>query len=106
MSSANAADVVGTEISASGNADAWLSVTEAARELGVSRARVYALLDAGQLDGIDAGEGARVTIASVERRRAREAATGAPLSATAARAPEAMIAAIPITSAAARPLLM
>lgn len=80
----DAADVVDVEGLASANGDAWLSVAEAARQLGVSRARVYALLDAGQLDGIDAGEGVRVTAASVERRRAREAATGAPLSTTAA----------------------
>jgi len=61
-------------------ADLTVSVAEAARQLGVSRARVYALVQQGQLDPVIQGDTLHVTRASVNRRRAAPAATGAPLS--------------------------
>ncbi len=57
-----------------------LSIAEAARELGVSRPRIYALLRAGQLEAAVVPGNTRVTAASVLLRRERDAPTGAPLS--------------------------
>jgi excisionase family DNA binding protein len=57
-----------------------LSITEAARQLGVSRPRIYALLRAGQLEPALVAGNTRVTAASVQLRRERDAPTGAPLS--------------------------
>jgi len=55
-------------------------VAEAARQLGVSRARVYALVQQGQLDPVIQGDTLHVTRTSLNRRQAAPAATGAPLS--------------------------
>lgn len=60
--------------------DALISVAEAARRLGVSRARIYALANDGALTGVVAGGALRITAGSVERRGAQQAPTGAPLS--------------------------
>jgi segregation and condensation protein B len=57
-----------------------LSIAEAARQLGVSRPRIYALLRAGQLEPALLAGSTRVTAASVKLRRERDAPTGAPLS--------------------------
>jgi hypothetical protein len=51
-----------------GNVDAaGLTPAEAARRLGVTRSRIYALVRQGELDDIG-GDVLRVTLASVERR--------------------------------------
>jgi len=63
-----------------GDGDALISIAEAARRLGVSRARVYALANDGALIGVVAGGALRITAASVARRGAQQAPTGAPLS--------------------------
>jgi segregation and condensation protein B len=57
-----------------------LSIAEAARQLGVSRPRIYALLRAGQLESTLLAGASRITTASVLLRRGRDAPTGAPLS--------------------------
>jgi excisionase family DNA binding protein len=61
-----------------------LSPSEAARQLGVSRARVYRLVQEGQLDEVGRGERMRITSASIERRLATRQLAGQPLSATSA----------------------
>ncbi len=63
-----------------GDGDALISVVEAARRLGVSRARIYALANDGALVGVGAGGTLRITAASVAWRGAQQAPTGAPLS--------------------------
>jgi excisionase family DNA binding protein len=68
------------EIGESEHVPEALSIAEAARQLGVSRPRIYALLRAGQLEPALAAGSTRVTTASVLLRREREAPTGAPLS--------------------------
>ncbi len=67
-------------VDSAGEGDALISVAEAARRLGVSRARVYALANDGALVGVVAGGTLRITAASVARRGAQQAPTGAPLS--------------------------
>jgi segregation and condensation protein B len=61
-----------------------LSPSEAARQLGVSRARIYRLVHEGQLDDVGRGERMRITRISVERRLATAQLAGQPLSATSA----------------------
>jgi hypothetical protein len=55
-----------------------LSVAEATRRLGVGRARVYQLIEAGALDTVSTRP-VRITLDSVERRRNTSSAAGAPL---------------------------
>jgi segregation and condensation protein B len=62
------------------SASETLSIAEAARQLGVSRPRIYALLRAGQLESTLVAGNTRVTAASVQLRSDRDAPTGAPLS--------------------------
>jgi segregation and condensation protein B len=76
-----------------------LSIAEAARQLGVSRPRIYALLRAGQLESVPVAGNTRVTAASVLLRREREAPTGAPLSPSSAWAVLALAAGDPATLA-------
>jgi segregation and condensation protein B len=68
------------EIGALERAPETLSIAEAARQLGVSRPRIYALLRAGQLESTLVAGNTRVTAASVLLRRQRDAPNGAPLS--------------------------
>ena len=57
---------------------ATLSPAEAARRLGVTRSRIYALVRQGELDDIGA-ETLRVTLDSVQRRLAANAPVGEPI---------------------------
>jgi excisionase family DNA binding protein len=66
------------------NEIAELSPSEAARRLGVSRARVYRLVQKGQLEDVGRGERMRITRVSIERRLATLQLAGQPLSATSA----------------------
>jgi excisionase family DNA binding protein len=60
------------------DAIATLSPAEAARQLGVTRSRIYALVRQGELD--DSGAGTlRVTLDSVQRRLAANAPVGEPI---------------------------
>jgi excisionase family DNA binding protein len=68
------------EIGDLGAASETLSIAEAARQLGVSRPRIYALLRAGQLEPVLVAGSTRITAASLQLRRDRDAPTGAPLS--------------------------
>jgi excisionase family DNA binding protein len=61
-----------------------LSPRDAARQLGVSRARIYRLLQEGQLDDVGRGERICITHDSIERRLATRQLAGQPLSATSA----------------------
>jgi segregation and condensation protein B len=72
-----------------------LSIAEAARQLGVSRPRVYALLRAGQLESVLVAGTNRVTTGRVLLRRERDAPTGAPLSPSSAWAVLALAAGDP-----------
>jgi chromosome segregation and condensation protein ScpB len=56
-----------------------LSIAEAARQLGISRPRVYALFRACQLESTLVAGVTRITAASLLLRRDRDAPTGAPL---------------------------
>jgi len=59
-----------------------VSVAEAARQLGLDRSRIYALVRAGELDArTDPQAGLRIAAASLERRRALGEIAGSPLSA-------------------------
>ena len=64
--------------------DQGLSPTEAARRLGISRSRIYRLVELGALESLGSsaarGLGLRVSLASVERRRQAAVAVGQPLS--------------------------
>ena len=55
-----------------------LSVAEATRRLGVGRARVYQLIEAGALDTVST-QPVRITLDSLERRRSMATTLGAPL---------------------------
>src|SRR2546430_16668241 len=55
-----------------------LSVADATRRLGVGRARVYQLIEAGALDTLST-QPVRITLDSLERRRNMSSAAGAPL---------------------------
>src|SRR6266852_4955847 len=55
-----------------------LSVAEATRRLGVGRARVYQLIEAGALDTVGT-QPVRITLDSLERRRNMSPTVGAPL---------------------------
>ena len=55
-----------------------LSVAEATRRLGVGRARVYQLIEAGALDTVST-QPVRITLDSLERRRNMAPTVGAPL---------------------------
>jgi excisionase family DNA binding protein len=57
---------------------ATLTPVEAARRLGVSRSRIYALVQQGQLDDVF-GQTLRVTLESVERRLVANAPVGEPI---------------------------
>jgi excisionase family DNA binding protein len=72
-----------------------LSIAEAARQLRISRPRIYALLRAGQLESALLAGSTRVTAASVRLRRDRDAPTGAPLSPSSAWAVLALAAGDP-----------
>jgi segregation and condensation protein B len=72
-----------------------LSIAEAARQLGVSRPRIYALLRAGQLEPTLVAGNTRVTAASLQLRRDRDTPTGAPLSPSSAWAVLALAAGDP-----------
>jgi excisionase family DNA binding protein len=66
---------------ASSSADEAVSVAEAAQRLGVSRCRIYALVEQGQLDDVGDGQGGlRINLASIERRLVAAAPVGPPLS--------------------------
>jgi hypothetical protein len=58
---------------------AVLTPGEAARRLGVTRSRIYALVRQGELDDAG-GEALRVTLASVERRLGASPPVGEPIS--------------------------
>jgi segregation and condensation protein B len=58
---------------------AGLSPAEAARRLGVSRSRIYALVERGELDDVGAGS-VRISLASVDRRLHSTPPVGQPLS--------------------------
>jgi excisionase family DNA binding protein len=59
-----------------------VSVAEAARQLGLDRSRIYALVRAGELEAhTDPHAGLRIAAASLERRRALGEIAGSPLSA-------------------------
>jgi hypothetical protein len=60
------------------DAIATLSPAEAARQLGVTRSRIYALVRQGELDDVGA-ETLRVTRDSVQRRVAANAPVGEPI---------------------------
>ena len=63
---------------ASGSAVTTLAPVEAARRLGVTRSRIYALVQQGELD--DAGSRTlRVTLESVERRLVANVPVGEPI---------------------------
>jgi excisionase family DNA binding protein len=72
-----------------------VSIAEAARLLGVSWSRVYALLQRGQLESVVVAGTTRVTAASVVARQRREAPTGAPLAPSSAWAVLALAAGDP-----------
>ena len=55
-----------------------LAPVEAARRLGVTRSRIYALVQQGELDDVG-GQTLRVTLESVERRLAANAPVGEPI---------------------------
>jgi hypothetical protein len=63
---------------ASGADVVTLAPVEAARRLGVTRSRIYALVQQGELDDVGSRT-LRVTLASVERRLAADAPVGEPI---------------------------
>src|SRR5205085_3838243 len=63
---------------ASASTVATLAPVEAARRLGVTRTRIYALVQQGELDDVG-GQTLRVTLESVERRLAANAPVGEPI---------------------------
>jgi hypothetical protein len=67
--------VVGHAGDASDGSVAALAPVEAARRLGVTRSRIYALVQQGELDDVG-GQTLRVTLDSVERRLAANAPVG------------------------------
>jgi hypothetical protein len=74
----SAATDAGDAGDASDGSVAMLAPVEAARRLGVTRSRIYALVQQGELDDVG-GQTLRVTLESVERRLAANAPVGEPI---------------------------